>query len=85
VLTGAEAKERGLVDQLGNFYDAVDLAKAEAKLSGEPHLVYPPDERGRFLEELMGGAAGAVADAVSARIQRETRAAQSPGLYFLAR
>jgi protease-4 len=85
VLSGAEAKELGLVDELGNFYDAVELAKTEAKLSGEPHLVYPPDERGRFLEELIGGAAGAVADAVQARIARDARAAQSPGLYFLAR
>ncbi len=84
VLTGADAKALGLVDALGNFYDAVDLAKKEAKLSGEPHLVYPPDERGRFLQELLGGAAGAVADAVSARLASEARAAQAPGVYFLA-
>ena len=45
VLTGEEAKERGLVDALGNFYDAVDLVKTEANLSGEPHLVYPPNLR----------------------------------------
>jgi protease-4 len=85
VITGAEAKELKLVDELGNFYDAVELAKKEAKLSGEPHLVYPPDERGRFLEELMGGAAGAVADALHARLARDARATQDPGLYFLAR
>jgi protease-4 len=85
VITGAEAKELGLVDALGNFYDAVDLAKTEAKLSGEPHLVYPPDERGRFLEDLMGGAAAAMADAVAARLKGEAGAAQAPGIYFLAR
>jgi protease-4 len=85
VLTGAEAKDLGLVDELGNFYDAVELAKTEAKLTGEPHLVYPPDERGKLLEDLLGGAAGAVADAVHARITRDARAAQTPGLYFLAR
>ncbi len=84
VITGADAKDLGLVDALGNFYDAVDLAKKEAKLSGEPHLVYPPDERGRFLEQLLGGAAGAVADAVTARLANEARAAQAPGIYFLA-
>jgi protease-4 len=84
VITGAEAKELGLVDQLGNFYDAVELAKTEAKLTGEPHLVYPPDEKSRFLEELMGTAAGAVADAVSARLAHEARAAGTPGVYFLA-
>jgi len=85
VLTGAEAKDLGLVDQLGNFYDAVELAKKEAKLTGEPHLVYPPDERSRFLENLLGGAAGAMADAVHARLSRDVQAAQAPGLYFLAR
>jgi len=84
VITGAEAKDLKLVDQLGNFYDAVELAKTEAKLSGEPRLVYPPDERGRFLQQLMGDAAGAVADAVSTRLAREARAAQAPGIYFLA-
>ncbi len=85
VFTGEEAKERGLVDQLGNFYDAVELARTEAKLTGEPVLVYPPDDRARLLEQLMGGAAGAVADAVQARLVREASAAQEPGLYFLAR
>ncbi len=83
VITGAEAKELGLVDQLGNLYDAVELAKVEAKLSGEPTLVYPPDER-RFLEQLMGSAADAAASAISARIARDARAIQQPGLYFLA-
>jgi protease-4 len=85
VLTGAEAKDLGLVDELGNFYDAVELAKTQAKLTGEPHLVYPPEDRGRFIEDLLGGAAGAVADAVHARLARDAQAAQAPGLYFLAR
>jgi protease-4 len=84
VLTGADAKELGLVDQLGNFYDAVELAKTEAKLSGEPHLVYPPDEKGRFLEDLFGSAARSAADAVSAKLASEARAAGTPGVYFLA-
>ncbi len=61
----------------------MNLGKA-AGAGIEPHLVYPPDERSRFLEELMGGAAGAVADAVTARLAGEARAAQAPGIYFLA-
>jgi protease IV len=85
VLTGEEAKDLGLVDALGNFYDAIELARDEAKLDGEPRLIYPPDERGRFLERILGDAAGAVADAISSRVAREATAAQSPGLYFLAR
>ncbi len=84
VLTGADAKDLGLVDQLGNFYDAVELAKKEAKLSGEPHLVYPPDEKSRFLEDLFGSAARSFADAVSAKLASEAQAAQAPGVYLLA-
>ncbi|HET6440083.1 MAG TPA: signal peptide peptidase SppA [Anaeromyxobacter sp.] len=85
VLTGQEAKERGLVDALGNLYDAVDMAKGEAKLTGEPVLVYPPEDKARLLEQLMGGVVGQVADAVRARIAREAAEVQQPGVYFLAR
>jgi protease-4 len=35
VWTGAQAKDLGLVDQVGGFYDAVDKAKALAGLSGK--------------------------------------------------
>jgi protease IV len=85
VITGEEAKERGLVDALGNFYDAVELAKTQANLTGEPTLVYPPEDKARFVEQLFGRAAGAMADAVAARVAREASAAQDPGIYFLAR
>ncbi len=35
VWTGAQAKQLGLVDQIGGFYDAVDRAKALAKIPAE--------------------------------------------------
>jgi protease-4 len=38
VWTGTQAKALGLVDELGGFYQAVDKAKALAKLEGEPRL-----------------------------------------------
>jgi protease-4 len=38
VWTGAQAKQLGLVDELGGFYEAVDKAKALANLTGEPRL-----------------------------------------------
>jgi protease IV len=85
VMSGEDAQKLGLVDALGNFYDAVELAKTEASLTGEPRLVYPPEERTRFLGQLLGGAAGAVADAISTRVARDAWAAQQPGLYLLAR
>jgi len=89
VVTGEQAQELGLVDELGGFQDAVDLAKDMAELKGEPRLVYPPDERARFLEELMGGMAQKVAESfaetVRAEVQRQSVSAESPGLYYLAR
>ena len=45
VFTGEEAKQLGLVDRLGNFQDAVDLAKELAEIKGKPELVYPPKEK----------------------------------------
>jgi protease-4 len=41
ILSGAQSKELGLVDHLGNFEDAVDLAKEMAGIKGEVSLVYP--------------------------------------------
>ncbi|MBC8520623.1 MAG: signal peptide peptidase SppA [Methanomicrobia archaeon] len=39
ILTGRQAKEMGLVDELGNFQDAVDLAAELAGIEGEPRVV----------------------------------------------
>lgn len=38
VLTGQQAREVGLVDELGNLYDAVDLAAEKAGIEGKPRL-----------------------------------------------
>jgi len=38
--TGSQAFDLELIDQLGGFSDAVDLAKAEAKIFGEPRLIF---------------------------------------------
>ena len=88
VFTGEQAVELGLVDELGGFQDAVDLAKELAEIRGEPRMIYPPDERSRFLEELMGGmaqkVAQAVAEAVRTEIHRQSTSADGPGVYFLA-
>jgi protease-4 len=89
VVTGEQALELGLVDELGGFQDALDLAKELAEIRGEPRLVYPPDERARFLEELLGGVAQkvaqAVADTMRAEMNRQAATAEGPGVYFLAR
>ena len=45
IFSGAQAKELGLVDLLGNFQDAVDLAKKMAGIKGDVTLVYPKEEK----------------------------------------
>jgi len=41
ILSGARAKDLGLVDSLGNFRDAVDLTKEMTGIKGDAALVYP--------------------------------------------
>jgi protease-4 len=40
IMTGKQALDLGLVDKLGGFQTAIDVAKDKAKIRGEPILVY---------------------------------------------
>jgi protease-4 len=64
ILTGAMAKELGLVDQLGNFRDAVDLAKEMSGIEGEVNLIYPKRARIRLMDYIFQGAVNAFLEAV---------------------
>ncbi|HET7795514.1 MAG TPA: signal peptide peptidase SppA, partial [Rhizobacter sp.] len=59
VWTGAQAKERGLVDTLGGYRDALKAAATRAKLPEDARVVFIQPEPGRAerLLELLGGAA----------------------------
>lgn len=56
VWTGAQARELGLVDQVGGFYEAVDRAKALANISGEVKLkrMTPGASPVEALQKLLG-------------------------------
>lgn len=62
ILTGAMAKEKGLVDQLGNFEDAVTLTKKLAGIDGEVNLIYPQKKKPKLLDILLGEAAESMSD-----------------------
>jgi protease-4 len=63
IFSGARAKELGLVDELGNFQDAVDAARQLGGVEGDVELVYPRPE-GLNLWRLIGEhLAGALLDA----------------------
>ena len=50
VWTGTQAKERGLVDTVGLFADAVKAASTRAKLGDKPRLVYIERDPGKFAQ-----------------------------------
>lgn len=52
VFTGRDAKERKLVDETGNFQDAVDLTARLAGISGKPRLIRPSRQRVTLLDVL---------------------------------
>ena len=56
VLSGAQAKELGLVDYLGNFEDAVDRAKNMAGITGDVTLVFPEKAKLRLLDFILQSA-----------------------------
>ena len=55
VLTGAQAKASGLVDELGSLREAARAAAvlAKAPLVKDPKLVYPKKDREEWIEELL--------------------------------
>lgn len=53
VLTGRQALDLGLVDELGNFEDALNLAAKLGHLTGRPKLVQPQDKQGNWLRGLL--------------------------------
>jgi protease-4 len=52
VYSGAQAKELGLVDQLGNLEDAIELAAKRAGLGDAPAVYYSRSEQERWWERL---------------------------------
>lgn len=62
IYTGAEARELGLVDRLGNLEDAVAWAGELGGIEGAPEVVYARPERFTFLDELIESRWGALLD-----------------------
>jgi protease-4 len=61
ILTGEQAKNLGLVDQMGNLQDTIDIAAKMAGIVGKPTVLYPK-KRVSIWELLMRDMASAVVD-----------------------
>ncbi|MDP2370780.1 signal peptide peptidase SppA [Rhodoferax sp.] len=76
VWTGQQAKERGLIDTVGGYQDAIQAAAKRAKLAGGYSVAYierGPSSLDRLMSLLPGAAVDAVSDAVGARLAGELR------------
>jgi protease-4 len=60
IFSGAQAKDLGLVDVLGNFQDAVDLAKEMVGIEGDVTLVYSKKSRLELLDLIFETAARSI-------------------------
>ena len=69
IFTGAMAKELGLVDELGNFEDAVMVTKELAGIDGEANLVYPQKKKLKLLDLLLGEAAESMSDILKNKLK----------------
>jgi protease-4 len=77
VWTGAQAKERGLVDRVGSYGDALDAAAQRAKLPTGYRTVYVEREPGR-LAQLVGMFGGAAVEAMQPAITQAVQQAAGP-------
>lgn len=54
VFTGQQAKDNGLVDEIGTYQDAVAEAAKMAGIAGEPRILTPPKKSPSLLDLLLG-------------------------------
>lgn len=54
VFTGRDAKEKKLIDEIGNFQDAVDLTASLAGITGKPNLLRSVRQRVTLIDLLTG-------------------------------
>lgn len=53
IFSGEQARQAGLVDELGNLYDAIESAAALAGIEGKPKVRYPEKPKPSLLDFIM--------------------------------
>ncbi|MGZ3523895.1 MAG: signal peptide peptidase SppA, partial [Thermodesulfobacteriota bacterium] len=64
ILTGEQAKNLGLVDQLGNLQDTIDITAKMVGIEGKPNILYPK-RKISIWDLLMRDMASAIVDALT--------------------
>jgi protease-4 len=77
VFAGEQAKGLGLVDELGNLEDTIQLAADMAGIKGRPSVVYTRKRRPSFLDLFTEG--------IAQRLKEEVQETAQPGLDYIWR
>jgi len=75
IFTGRQAMEAGLVDELGNLQDAIDVAAGLAGIEGKPKVIYPPEKRPGILDYLI--------EETASQLRHGLQEQASSGLHFI--
>jgi len=67
--SGSQSVELGLVDEIGNFNDAVTVAAELSGVEGKPHLIYPVKRRGGFWEIILENSLQRVINSIVPKIE----------------
>ena len=59
--SGEKAQEYGLVDDIGNFFDAVQIAAGLSGIKGDPQLEFPRKKWNNYLDLVLESATSALA------------------------
>jgi protease IV len=80
ILTGKQALDHKLIDELGNLEDALEGAAKLAGVSGEPVPVFQKKPRSGFLGEVLRGAVQGAADEIRGAAPRGSIEVRDPRL-----
>lgn len=80
ILTGEQAKQLGLIDQIGNLQDAIETTSKMVGIEGKPVILYPK-KKFSFLDLLLSEIAGTIGDILSEKtVQLNYRLWPIPGM-----
>ncbi|MEK6599777.1 MAG: signal peptide peptidase SppA [Deltaproteobacteria bacterium] len=69
IFSGQQAKEIGLIDEIGNFQDAIDIAASMSNIKGKPVVLYPEKKGIRLWDIIFGDAASALGGQMIRRLK----------------
>jgi len=75
IFTGEQAQAMGLVDELGNLQDTIDLAAQMGGIEGKPAVIYPPKRKPSLFDYL--------AEGIAQRLKEEVQETARPGLDYI--